>query len=668
MSLQPHLLTLRVLLGAGCLMALSCQPSSSDDSGGDDATNGSAPVAEDADEDGILDSVEGQGDSDGDGTPDYLDTDSDGDCIPDAIERGDLAPYSLPIDTDLDGTPDYLDLDSDDNTIDDTTEVGDCNNPADLDGDGLGNQADFDDDGDLINDIVEGFGDFDGDGPGNYRDTDSDGDCIDDIIEAGDRDPDTDPVDTDGDGSPDFLDIDSDNDGVSDLEEVDGICSDVADTDGDGSADYVDDDIDGDGLTNDQELAIGTDPWVRDTDEDGFTDGLEDYAGTSPLLASSQPRGTLIETGPRQVSEHEGEYILDEYQLDIFVLLDTAYSYSCYHPNLQEFIEDLVDRLFAEFEDLALGFGTYDDYRWGIDWTASSGHPYEMVQQVTTNETLVLNAARGQAMVYGGDDEGSAYEALYQAATGHAYDQVCDHIFQDQIDVKPFVSSEDDAFDGKVRGTYRADIEGSGDRGGSGFRAGSSPIFILTADNTIRNAENGHEVPTGTCDQIASFDMATQAVNELHARILGVNVYEYQSYDDTLQQQLVDLALATGSFIDSDDDGAKDDPAVLFGSWQWPDLDLIVDALWDMAEEMDMDISFRVSEDENGWITSFEPGEDEVFNIDRGEGVGYYFDLSTAAQTLPDDQFYHARVDVLDDGDLADYDDIWVLIRPETVN
>lgn len=45
----------------------------------------------DSDDDGILDSVEGNGDADGDGTPNKLDLDSDDDGLPDAVERGPTA-------------------------------------------------------------------------------------------------------------------------------------------------------------------------------------------------------------------------------------------------------------------------------------------------------------------------------------------------------------------------------------------------------------------------------------------------------------------------------------------------------------------------------------------------------------------------------------------------
>ena len=59
----------------------------------------------DDDDDGILNGEEGQGDTDGDGTPDYLDTDSDDDGIADAVEGA--------IATDGDGAADYVDTDSD---------------------------------------------------------------------------------------------------------------------------------------------------------------------------------------------------------------------------------------------------------------------------------------------------------------------------------------------------------------------------------------------------------------------------------------------------------------------------------------------------------------------------------------------------------------------------
>lgn len=654
-------------LALAALFSLSCAPDEGTEGegedGGDDAV---LAQADDADGDGISDQVEGQVDSDGDGTVDAMDADSDDDCIPDSIERGPGEAYSLPLDSDVDGVADYLDLDSDGNGLGDQEEVGTCDAPADLDDDDLGNWRDLDDDGDGLSDLVEGLTDPDGDSVGSYRDLDSDGDCVPDAVEAGVSEADEDPRDTDADGTPDYLDLDSDADGLPDGEEAGGACEEMADTDTDGTPDYIDHDIDGDGLSNLDEAVLLTDPLSRDSDGDGFTDGLEDFAGTDPLDDDRQPEGILLETGPRQVVEYEDEYVLDEYKTDIFVLLDTAYSYSCYHPDLESFIEQLVERLFEEFEDVGIGFGTYDDYRYGNNWAAANGHPFKLQHQVSTDAESVVDAAHGQEMIYGGDALGSAYEALFQAATGQGFDQVCDQAFTNNVDVKPFEHGPDDAFGGAVVGTRDETTEGSGDRGGVGFRSGSSPIFLLASDNTIRNGELGHEMPVDTCGDPASFSQAVAAIGELGGRVLGMNVYEYQSSDDTLQGQLIELAQATNSFIDTDGDGVKDDPAVLFGSWNWPELDDIIAALWQMVEDMELELSFQLLDDERGWISEFHP-EGETFTIERGSSLGWGFVLSTAAQTQPDDQFYHAKVEVHDQGQAFDEQDIWVLIRPEFV-
>jgi hypothetical protein len=152
----------------------------------------------DSDGDGIDDAVEGNGDTDGDGTPDFLDTDSDGDGTPDVSD-------AFPLDASED---------------------------TDTDGDGTGDNADTDDDNDGTPDVSDAFPldasedtDTDGDGTGDNADTDDDGDGIADSVEGN--------LDTDGDGIPNSL--DSDGDGMSDANEG------VLDTDGDGVLDYLDD-------------------------------------------------------------------------------------------------------------------------------------------------------------------------------------------------------------------------------------------------------------------------------------------------------------------------------------------------------------------------------------------------------------------------------------------
>ena len=92
----------------------------------------------DSDDDGILDRHEGNFDTDGDGTPDRRDLDSDDDGLSDAVEAGDDDPATFPADTDRDGIPDFRDPDSDDDGLTDDVEVRDGTNPLDPDSDGDG--------------------------------------------------------------------------------------------------------------------------------------------------------------------------------------------------------------------------------------------------------------------------------------------------------------------------------------------------------------------------------------------------------------------------------------------------------------------------------------------------------------------------------------------------
>ena len=243
----------------------------------------------DSDGDGIHDvdeSGNGSGDTDNDGR---IDGDVGDNGIPDQVESGpDTGVTQPPADTDGDGTPDHQDLDSDDDSIPDQVEAGDddpTTDPVDTDGDGAPDHQELDSDDDSIPDQVEAGDDdpttppvdTDGDGKPDYTETDSDDDGVSDEVEAGDGDPSA-PIDSDGDGIPDFRDTDSDNDGVDD---VDDNCllvvnPDQADTDGQGPGDACTDDIDGDGVLDDVDncpaVANGG---QADFDNDGRGDDCE---------------------------------------------------------------------------------------------------------------------------------------------------------------------------------------------------------------------------------------------------------------------------------------------------------------------------------------------------------------------------------------------------------
>ena len=124
----------------------------------------------DSDDDGFGDAVEGNVDTDGDGTADFRDSDSDNDTVPDADE--------FDGDTDEDGTPNRLDDDDDGDGYSTETENGWSS--TDIDEDGTPNYIDTDADGDGTLDADEGEGDVDCDNIENVQDSnDLDGVCDD---------------------------------------------------------------------------------------------------------------------------------------------------------------------------------------------------------------------------------------------------------------------------------------------------------------------------------------------------------------------------------------------------------------------------------------------------------------------------------------------------------
>jgi hypothetical protein len=231
----------------------------------------------DSDDDGIpdLDEPGGYIDADGDGLVGVMDSDSDGDGIPDGVEFGLTAPL-IPAATDMR----FFRGDADPGT---TTSLV---NP-DTDGDGIPDG--FEDVN--RNGAVDGASETDPADPASFnallRDSDHDG--LPDVVEiaAG-----TDPfdADSDDDGVPDgmepsalididhdgligALDPDSDGDGIMDGTEM-GVTAPVPDPDGPGPLKGTD--IRSKNFRPDRDPSTTTSPNAADTDHDGLPDGFED--------------------------------------------------------------------------------------------------------------------------------------------------------------------------------------------------------------------------------------------------------------------------------------------------------------------------------------------------------------------------------------------------------
>lgn len=289
-------------------------------------------------EDGVIQQSEIL-DSDGDGIPNYLDSDSDNDGVPDIIENNRasideagnadgvidydgsehpnqstdvnlITPLDVPLlDTDNDGIYDYLDIDSDNDGIGDIIEAW----PEDIDtnGDGEISQAEYDagvlltgnNDGVLTSDELNNA---DGTDLPDIYDTDSDNDNILDQHESELLPGDPASVITtylgllqsDSDSDPDFRDLDSDDDGISDAVEAGDSDPNTLpiDTDNDGLPDSSDIDSDNDGLSDGDELIIdptGASKFNPDSDGDMCLDGCEvlgdAYTGPGVCPLASNP-------------------------------------------------------------------------------------------------------------------------------------------------------------------------------------------------------------------------------------------------------------------------------------------------------------------------------------------------------------------------------------------
>ena len=374
----------------------------------------------DEDRDGIPDEFEGRStnrDTDGDGTPDYLDADSDGDGLFDANEGGN--PGGEPVDSDSDGMPDFIDLDSDGNGIPDASE-----GMNDTDGDGRPDASDLDDDGDLIRDLVE-IGpsaaspiDSDGDGIPDFRDTDSDNDTISDLAEG-------ETTDTDRDMTPDRLDLDSDDDTIPDAGEAGDadLATPPVDTDSDGDPNFRDADSDADGLSDAAEAAAGSSPTNADSDGDGVSDLVEVSSGTNPLDGSDSPRtrGDFVFLEPFMAPAEPRRDTLDFAtnirQADVYFLMDTTASMGGSVTSLRDSIASFIPLVRDAIPDVWIGAGSFRDYP-VAPYGSGVDYAYRNCGNVTGDAATAIGYLSCYSLGNGNDIPESHTPAVWAVATG----------------------------------------------------------------------------------------------------------------------------------------------------------------------------------------------------------------------------------------------------------
>ena len=568
-----------VLVSACALFVFACGPQQgATHTGGNGVPDGGYPGCsappKDSDGDRISDHDEGADekpavDTDGDGTPDYLDSDSDGDGIPDAVEGGNPDPCTAPVDTDGDGKPDFRDLDSDDAndaTVADREEAGpDPTQPVDSDVDGIPDYRDDDDDGDGIVDRIEltaqgavvaatklaDAPDSDVDGIPDFLDTDSDGDGIPDLVDGA--------VDTDNDLVGNYRDLDSDGDCIPDAMEG------AVDTDMDGAPDFVDLDSDNDGLVDGKEDkncngavdACETDRMKADSDGDGVSD-LVEAADCSAKPPAQQPTCMCDGSSPTSSPLTHGDFVFvvdynmaptptsetlnlstDVSQADVVFSIDTTGSMGNAINNLKSSLSTVAGAVQMKVKSVSMGVV---DFR---DFNESPAHVVKYDYRNTTVATAaglqgMQNALNALTAGGGGDDAEAGWEALYSIAGGPA------------LNVNGWIST---FMLGTTPPTTPPAGETQGTVGGAGFRAGSVPIIVTVSDaewhdapGTAPSGEDGLN-DYGTAENgVPTRATAIARAQSLNAHVMGIAGHGSGATGNAKARMLA-TAVATGAVV-----------------------------------------------------------------------------------------------------------------------
>ena len=451
--------------------------------GGDSGDPGGASV--DTDGDTISDRDEGapDRDTDHDGTPDYLDLDSDGDGISDGFEAGDTKLETPPIDSDGDGTPDFEDSDSDGDGISDATET---TGGFDTDGDLIPDYLDLDSDNDDASDLDEATHGLD------WRNKDSDGDTISDGDEG--------LGDPDHDGITSALDADSDGDGFSDAEEAGDALVDTSpiDSDFDGVPDFLDLDADGDGLPDDKEAACGH--LKLDGDGDGYIDLVEVLTGSDPCDAGDVPLDHGVDfyfvlpyKGPEQSSPLR--FVPRVQKTDVFFDIDTTSSMSGVISSLKSGLGAIIDSTRSRVSDSAFGVASFEDFPLS-PFGSLGDEPFHLFSGITTDQATAQTAANALTLGGGGDLPEAGYEALFQVADGSG-------IVGAGGDFGPFNSG------GRI--------------GGARFRPGALPIIVHATDAAAHDSTPGTGNPAyPTTFNAHDRNAALTALDKIGARVITI--------------------------------------------------------------------------------------------------------------------------------------------------
>ncbi len=428
---------------------------------------------------------------------------------------------------------------------------------------------------------------------------DSDNDGISDFHEGG---PD---ADFDLDGIPNYLDDDSDGDGLLDREEAgdDDICTPPYDHDGDDWADALDRDADNDGLSDGEEVTIyGTDPLNPDSDGDSFTDLAEVAAGTDPNdpISGIPPEDffVVLPYGDPPV-QRELLFSTDIDIADVFFLVDTTGSMGDTINDVATSLSSvIVPGIREAIENAWIGVGRFEDFPVAPYGSTSShfggsvpGLPtddvpfflHTVVRDPQTELAQIQQSVEYLRTIGGGyDGPESHVEGLYQTATGEGFP----------------------AFGLPAQRCPERPDEPELSRGYPCFRPGALPIVVLITDAPMHNGPGGYDPYNDTVPGRGhTIDQATEALNAIGARVIGVASDVMAGWDTEVVPHLEHVARATGTVNSS---GAP----LVYQSGAAVTAD-VVDAIAELAGNTPQDVS-TITEDLPDWDEYLARGEPEI--------------------------------------------------------
>lgn len=331
---------------------------------------------------------------------------------------------------------------------------------------------------------------------------------------------------------------------------------------------------------------------------------------------------------------------LVEYEIaDIAFILDTTGSMGSLATAMASDFSGIAKELNNEIEDITFGVATYRDYNFS-SFGGQGDLPFQLETQQTSSLTRVQSALNGISASGGGDGEESAMEAIYQATTGNGYDQECDGYYDPDTDVPPFKRESSDAFNGNESGNYSSGVEGTGDRGGMGFREDVLPVIILGTDAPLRDPDNGYPGPNG-CSQDAGKNLASAGLSNLDASLIGVGVGGATTYFQTagIADSVVQWSSGSQSFQDT-----------------------VVDAVLELIGDVTFDeVWLDVASDQYNMVDAVEPNQ--WSDVPSGTQVDFTVTVNSALVAVESEDTYPVILELY-----ARIDDSQWLLDTHTVN